>query len=251
MRRKIGIIVDDQSAQIVDILKAVKDLEFIEIVDSFQKEREALAHIRNNHVDFVILDMELEQMNGFRFIAQVPRPGIRFVICTAHAKYEDQAYDRQLTDFVRKPVSESRMLAAMRRMNDDLNNKSGYAEQTLEYAEEVFMIKGPAKAQRRLVQLKKLIYVQNLKGKMCFHIVGEEKAWECSESMAEVLKVLPKKWFVQCQQSFILNKAFFVTYVKNEVHMAPRGVILPVGDKNIYTEFFEFLDTNLVGREAS
>lgn len=247
MRQKIGIIVDDQRSAIKAMLDALKNVEFVKIVKCFQVEREALAYIRNNHVDFVLLDMEMEKMNGFQFIASCPRSNMRFIIFSAHASYEDAVYDRSLTDFLLKPVSESRVRAALRRVNNELRDHNPLGIPLLEDAEESFMIKGPVRYQRRLIHLKNLIYIENRNKKLYFHIVGYTEPWISSDTFEEVLELLPQRWFLQCHQSFIFGKAFFETYVNGTVLLRPNGTEIPVGTLGLFPDFEDFLNTNVLG----
>src|SRR5690606_25683322 len=116
MRQLSAIIIDDQQFAIDAILDIIATVDYVDIIATFTDERAAKSFLTVNHVDFIILDMELNKTDGFRFLGTLPNPQIPTILYTGHQKYEDIGYDRFVVDVLLKPVSESRLMAALRRM---------------------------------------------------------------------------------------------------------------------------------------
>src|SRR5690606_10185100 len=109
-----------------------------------------------------------------------------------------------------------------------------------------FMVRVGYRYVRDLVWMKNIIYVESGNGAITFHMVdGTSK--KCNNSMREVLEKLPIKWFKQIHQSFVINISFFYSYEKGKVRMTLDNIMLPTGDKKIYSDFFTFINSNVLG----
>lgn len=243
MRKWLAIIIDDQGSSIAHLERLLRPLEYIQVVATFQQHQEALTYLRVNPVDFIILDVELGSINGFDFLSLLPNPQIPTILYTAHQHYEDRGYERCLVDVLLKPVSQQRLLGALRRVDEQLRKRIVLKDDDdLGHWYDYFQIKGPYRFERKIVWFKDICYVES-KGKMVFiYLVGEKEPLVCNKSLKYVDGVLPKKWFKQCHQSFVVNINFFKKYANNKVYLKHVSDSLPVGSSLLYTDFFAFLE---------
>src|SRR5690606_36489381 len=122
---------------------------FVEIIGTFTNHRAGAQFLHVNPVDFIILDGELENTNAFRFLASLSNPKIPTILYTAYDKYEDEGYDRAFVDVLLKPVSRSRLLGALRRLDKDLKALLPVTDYPLELYYDFFQVKGPVRFQRQ------------------------------------------------------------------------------------------------------
>src|SRR3546814_7040773 len=66
------IVVDDDPAAIDHIVQLVRPFKNWLLVKSFTNPVAALDYLANHHVDFVLLDMEMPEIDGRAFMLQMP-----------------------------------------------------------------------------------------------------------------------------------------------------------------------------------
>lgn len=260
MRKWIGVIIDDQQSAIDYLLGILKDVTYVEIIATFVDEKEAKRFLHVNKVDFLILDVELEGTNAFRFLTSLSNPKIPTILYTGYEQYEDEGYDRDFVDVLLKPVSQSRLLGALRRVDRELRDLIPVTEDGLENYYEYFQVKGPVRYQREMVWLKNLVYVDMQNGKLCIHL-ADGRVLETNASFKQVMELLPSKWFLVCAQSVALNINFYRGMVGGTVVLTipkPKkrdnsnksdesiNEIIPAGSRNLYADFYAFVDSNLL-----
>jgi two-component system LytT family response regulator len=87
--------------------------------------REAVAAIRESHLDLVFLDVQMPEMDGFAVVRKIGAermPPVVFV--TAHDQYAIQAFEINALDYLLKPVIEERFLKALERAKDRIRSNS-------------------------------------------------------------------------------------------------------------------------------
>lgn len=246
MRKWLTIIVDDQQSSIDNLTALLKDIEYVDVVEVFQEPQKALTYLRINPVDFIILDVELGEIDGFDFLTRLPDPRIPTLLYTAHQQYEDRGYDMNLVDVLLKPVTASRLKGALRRVNRELRDMLGQEEEdSLDNWYDYFFVKGPIRNERKLVWLKNIVYVESISRKVYIFLADGRPPLVCNMSLRDVIDKLPKRWFKQCHQSYAFNINFFDSYKNNEVTLTLLDKKLMVGDRTIYMEFSKFLEIDL------
>lgn len=260
MRKWIGVIIDDQQSAIDYLLDILKDVAYVEIIATFVDDKKAKRFLHVNKVDFLILDVELEGTNAFRFLIGLSNPKIPTILYTGYEKYQDEGYDRDFVDVLLKPVSQSRLLGALRRVDRELRDLIPVAEDDLANYYEYFQVKGPVRYQREMVWLKNLVYVDMQNGKLCIHL-ADGRVLETNASFKQVMELLPSKWFLECAQSVALNINFYKGMADGTVVLTilktnqsdntqesdkPTNVVIPAGSRKVYTDFYAFVDSNLL-----
>jgi len=248
MRKLIGIIVDDQQHSIDAFLRMAPKFEGIEIAANFNEPIKALTYIRTNPVDFIILDVEMEDMDGFEFIASIPDPKIQIILYTGHQEYEDKGYDMRLLDVLVKPVSESRFKGAIRRLSErakDILPKA--SEDSLIGHECYIQIKGPVRYERKMIPFVELMYLESYERSVYLYMRRDPKSPLISNTpLKDIIELLPRNWFKRCHRSYVFNTYYFDRYVKEGVYLLYTDEKLPTGEKSIYTDFYRFINSNAI-----
>ncbi|MFD2742419.1 MULTISPECIES: LytR/AlgR family response regulator transcription factor [Sphingobacterium] len=241
MRKYHTVIIDDQQASIDHLLDLSKHIDYIEIIGTFQDPFKAQSFLRRNRVDFIILDIELRNFDGFEFLSTLPNPRIPTILYTAHSKYEDRGYDLTLVDVLLKPVSSSRFKGALRRVNNELKDNL-LPDSSLEELCDYFQVRGPGKFERQLVWYKNVLYIESIDNKVLIHQIGFDKPLVSNMPLRNIIDMLPRTWFLQCHKSYIFNINFFKKYHNKSVHLTVNKVQLPVGDRKVFKRFDHFLE---------
>ena len=99
-------------AAVAGIVKADPDVGALAECGDGLAAREA---IERDRPDIVFLDIEMPGLDGLRLADGLPPGGPVVVFTTAYSQYAAQAFDVAATDYVLKPFSRERLLAALAR----------------------------------------------------------------------------------------------------------------------------------------
>lgn len=267
MKRKLTLtIVDDEQAAIDRMLALLAPFVDLLVKATFTDPKAALEYFDKNHVDFVILDMEMPIITGKAFILQMPKE-INVLLCTGHSVYATDGFDLGVVDFLLKPVKLERLAKAIDRMKIALELPTdGRKRQISDYY--YFMLKGPKKHMRTKVNFDELVYVEARRDGSCFFMIGKmtaeinrklalkkagrrdegEGAYSGTpgrEKLFELEQIFEGTSFMRIHRSFILNMDYFEEYSNGKVSLKGLpGIQLPTGDRKNYLDFFDKLDNH-------
>lgn len=106
------VVVDDEYPALQLIKLYCKNIDTIEVVESFTKATEAFEYLQNNRVDLLLLDIQMPLMNGIEVLKQLAKKPICIFI-TANADYAVKAFELDVIDYLVKPVSFERFEKAI------------------------------------------------------------------------------------------------------------------------------------------
>jgi len=112
---------------------------------------EAMAFLKENQPDFVFLDINMPQLTGME-LAGLLSKDTKIVFTTAYSEYAAESYSFQTIDYLLKPITLKRFLAAMQKIDlyfssRDLNNKTTYPKN-----KEYFFVKSGKELRKILLE---------------------------------------------------------------------------------------------------
>lgn len=111
------LIVEDERPSRERLIRLLKGLDDLEIVGEAADGDAAVAMIDDLRPDLVFLDIHMPGANGFEVLARAKhRPLVIFV--TAYDEYAVRAFDANAVDYVLKPSSRERVVAAVTRARE-------------------------------------------------------------------------------------------------------------------------------------
>lgn len=277
MKRKLTLIIlDDEQSAIDNALAVIRPFIDLIVKATFTDPVEALKFLRKNHVDFVLLDIEMPLVDGLSFAMQMP-PEVKIIFCTAHRKYAIDAYDREAVDYLLKPIKRERFTRALKRMKEALTIEA-QTRAPIRNDYYYFMIKGPKKYHRTKIDFDEIVYIESRDDRTYFFLISDlkrenkrkleqqlkqqraiatgaivekseaYKAYEgmpCMLTLQQVMEIVSGSTLLQIHQSIILNTDYFRRYAARCVELKDLGAIkLPTGSRQSYPEFFEWVDNH-------
>ena len=118
------IIVDDEPPARMKLINFIEKIPQLDLKGDFADPFDALNYLNNNHDCIVLLDINMEGMNGFELIENLKsQPNI--IITSAHEEYALKGFEFNVTDYLLKPFSFDRFWKsiAMAIFNINLTNK--------------------------------------------------------------------------------------------------------------------------------
>jgi len=116
------LIVDDEPRIRTGIREDLSGMESVHVAGECGCVAEAVAAIRSNQFDLVLLDVQMPDGTGFDVIREVgPQRMPAVVFVTAYDKYAIQAFDVNAVDYLLKPFDDIRLRESIDRVRDRLS----------------------------------------------------------------------------------------------------------------------------------
>lgn len=192
------IVLDDEPIGREIIENFVKEIDLLELVESFEDPVKALMFLKSNNVDLIFSDIQMPKINGLDLVKSLGNPPV-IIFITAHRDFALDGFETGATDYLVKPVRFDRFLKAVNKAKDYISLKRNSTVHQVN-SDRIF-IKSDGKLTKIL--LDEILYIEAQGDYLKIVIQNETYTTLATlKSMDEVL-TLPK--FFRVQRSFIIN----------------------------------------------
>lgn len=123
------MIVDDEPIMRKAISQLLAGMEKATVTASVSSAREALSHIREEHIDLAFVDIMIAEDNGLQLARDLRalNSALDIVFVTSHSDFALEAFDSYPLDYMVKPVAKSRLQRTVERALERRANKERQA----------------------------------------------------------------------------------------------------------------------------
>jgi two-component system, LytTR family, response regulator len=212
------VAIDDEPLALSKLQGFVTKVPELALIRTFDNAIEAMVWLKENNVDLIFLDIQMEELTGIQFI-ETAGPEACIILTTAYDQYALKGYELNVTDYLLKPFSFQRFLQSVNKVMEYYADKAGNNRAVAEKETFIFV-----KTEYRLerVDLDKILYVEGMKDYL--RIICTDKKIMTLQSFAKLEEILPGKNFCRVHKSFIV--------AINKIKSVERGVIL-IADQRI------------------
>jgi two-component system, LytTR family, response regulator len=159
-----ALIIDDEQLARELIKNYLKDSPGIQIIGECENGFEGAKQIGELKPDLVFLDIQMPKLNGFEILEFIPDPP-EIIFITAHNDFAIRAFEMNAVDYLLKPYSQERLIAAVQKAisriasNTPNENKiSQLVQQPLTEKLERIVVKANTKI--KVIPVDKIIYLE-------------------------------------------------------------------------------------------
>lgn len=214
------IAIDDEPKALEVIERYCQKTEFVSLKSTFREPVKAIEFLNREQIDLVFLDINMPDINGIQLIATLAvKPMIIFT--TAYSNYAVESYNLNAIDYLLKPITFERFLAAT---NKALNLHSTKNHPAIKNDEPgtVFIKSGPHTHQ---VKINDILYLE--KDGNYITVCLKDKKILIRENMGDIFDIIPSEEFVRVHKSFVVAIKH-ITMI--EVHqLIINGEKIPIG----------------------
>ncbi|GAA3961173.1 LytR/AlgR family response regulator transcription factor [Mucilaginibacter dorajii] len=184
---------------------------------------EALSFLKTNRVDFIFLDINMPRLTGMELAALLPAH-TKIIFTTAYSEYAFESYGFQTIDYLLKPITLKRFLAAVQKIEKYfLKPEQGQTPHT-DHGQECFFVKS-GKVIRKII-LKDILYFEGEKDYVSL-VTGDEKLLIYRRLKdIEAQLALP---FIRVHNSYIINYEQLNKIEENHIYIGDKRI--PVSEK--------------------
>jgi DNA-binding LytR/AlgR family response regulator len=238
------IAIDDEPLALDIIEDYIKKVPFLNHVHSFDNALSAIEYLKENPVDLMFLDIQMEELTGIQMLSVLTNNRPNVILTTAYENYALQGYELDVADYLLKPISFDRFLKAVNKVYEALTLKKNNGNQTvkLEPKKEIeeenfdyFFVKTETRLQK--VYFNDILFIEG-QGDYLRIITKSEKIMTL-QNFKKMESALPKTNFIRVHKSYMVAIDKIESIERSRIKIGDK--LLPISDtyKNNFNEELE------------
>jgi DNA-binding LytR/AlgR family response regulator len=196
------VIVDDELMARKYLEKLCQKENDLEVLAVCENAEEALEILNDSEVDILFLDIEMPGLSGFDLLNHLAyQPNV--IMTTSHRDYAFEAFEYEVTDFLKKPISLPRFRKAVEkvRAKQELMSENGNGKEDEFNTDEIYV-----KDKNRLVKVRfeEILFIENV-GDYVKLVTTDKKNYVIHGTIKSFAKKLPDRHFLKVHRSYIIN----------------------------------------------
>ncbi len=209
------IIIEDEPPALRKAVSFIDKLNYLKLCGTFDNAIDALGYLKQNSVDLIFLDIQMEEFTGIQFLETLKqRPKI--IITSAYETYALKGYEFEVTDYLLKPFTFERFVQAVEKALNALSPA------TTDPAQFIFI-----KTENRLekINFSEILYIEGRSE--YWQIVTEHKKIMTLQNSRSLEEVLPNN-FIRVHKSYIISINKIEAVEKNTIKI--KDAMIPVSE---------------------
>jgi two-component system, LytTR family, response regulator len=211
------IIIEDEPLATEKLESFITKVPFLNLQASFDNALDGLQFLKNNTVDILFLDIQMEQLTGIQLLESLSKKPY-VIITSAYSNYALKGYELQVFDYLLKPFPFERFLAAVNKVYDDVQLKHCNNGQSNIFVKTEYRIEN--------LPLDEILYIEGMQGYL--RIVLPNKKIMTKQSFKALLSQLPQNKFIQVHKSWAVAISKIESVERGRIKIANK--LIPIGD---------------------
>jgi two-component system, LytTR family, response regulator len=193
------IVIDDSQLASTVIEQMISQVDFLKLKGTYDNPVDAYNYLQKESVDLVFLDVEMPEMTGIDLVKNLEKRPI-IILITAKKDYAVEAFELKVADYLVKPVTLPRFMAAVHRAKD-LYEKEHKAEEgeTTRNKEYIFVRSNSVLTK---IKIADIIYVQAAGDYV--NIFTKNKRYTVHITLRGIEEKLPSDKFYRLHRSYLV-----------------------------------------------
>jgi two-component system, LytTR family, response regulator len=234
------IAVDDEILALKKIKRYAEKVDYLNLLGTFDNALSTLTFLRENKVDLIFLDIQMDEFTGIQLIETLKNPPY-IILTTAFDEYALKAYELDVIDYLLKPIPFERFVKSVEkvyaRFLKDVAGKARTAANPATQPEqpEFAFIKSGNKTVK--VYFDKILYIEGMRDYLM--IRTEDSKLMTLQNFSSIQNILDPAKFARVHKSYIIAIEK-IDYIENSA-VKIKDKYIPVS--NTYkTTFFNLLN---------
>lgn len=217
------IIIDDEPNAVNLLEVLIGQTTQWQLLGKCYNALEAIEFLKNRRVDFIFLDINMPHLTGMELAGLLPK-NTKIVFTTAYAEHAAESYAYQTIDYLLKPITLKRFLAATQKIEASFGTPPPVAKTEAPPQADYFFFKS-GKTLRKIL-LDEILYFEGEKEYVRL-VTGTEELL-IYRRLKDIEEQLPQP-FVRVHNSYIVNTKQLNKIQDNHIYIGSKQI--PVSDK--------------------
>jgi len=225
-------LIDDEPLALQLLEDFVHKTPYLNLVGKVEEPMQSLSLLEEQKIDLLFLDIKMPDISGidfFRSLSQKPE----VIFTTAYSQFAIDGFELKAMDYLLKPISFEKFLAACNRVKEYLELKNTKPSRDKDY----FFINAAHKLHK--IFYDDILYLEGLKDYTKIHLASSPSPLIILHSLKYFEYLLDASEFIRIHRSYIVSIRKVVTISRKSVTM--QSGELPVSD-NYRDSFFAVVE---------
>lgn len=199
------IIVDDNKMARMALKQLVSQMPALELVAECSDAKEALTTLESNHIDLLLLDIEMPDMTGLDLIRSLGNQRPLIIFISAKKEYAVEAFELNVVDYLVKPLAFGRFRQAIERASETLESN----KEEVKVEEQGFVFVKDNGVLKR-ISIDDILYLEAMGDYVKVHT--PQKFHVVHATLKSIEEKLPASRFIRVHRSYIvaINKIDYI-----------------------------------------
>ena len=211
------IIVEDEPLALEKVKGFVLKLPYLHLLASFDNAFEALTFLRNNKVDLIFLDINMDEFSGIQLL-ETSAINSQIIITTAYNEYALKGFDLQVCDFLLKPYTFERFVKAVERVRNNLQKKEVPLDKKFIFVKTEYRLEK--------VALSEVLYIEGMRDYRKIHTTN--KRIMTLQTFTDLEKEIPANIVCRVHKSFMVSIDKIESIEKDTIKI--NDIEIPISD---------------------
>lgn len=221
------LVIDDEYLARQYIKDYIQKIPYLELKGDYNSPLKVIDLIKSGQIDLLFLDIQMQDISGIEFLRTLADPPF-VIITTAHREFAIEGYELDVSDYLLKPFSFERFVAATNKVlavkEQQLLATPSVLPQNETTLHDNYLI---TRADRKHYKINydDLIYIEGQKAYVTFHTTARKIT--ALASLKDLEERLSNELFIRIHKSYIVSVKKIESLEGNTLEIA--GVFLPIG----------------------
>ena len=230
------LVVDDEPIAREGIMEYIRQIDYLNPVAQCKSAAEAACLLQKNKIDLIFLDIQMPKISGIEFVRALADPPL-IIFTTAFSEYALEGFELEVVDYLLKPISFSRFLKAVDKVQNYLHARNKEVSITQDF----FFIKCNGKIEK--IIMADVIYIEAMANYVIIHT--RQKKYITYLTFAGIEEQLPAHLFVRIHKSYLVAISAIQTIDGTEV--ITSSMRLPLS-KNYRNDVMNRIESRFIKR---
>lgn len=223
------IIIEDEPLALERVKEYALKVPFLNLAATFDNALDALAYLKTNKVDLVLLDINLGEFSGMQLLESASL-NANVILTTAYQEHALKAFDLNVTDYLLKPFTFDRFLQAVDRVRVVTPTKPTPPKNFI-------FVKTESRLEK--VSLREVVFIEGMRDYRRIHTAT--KRVMTLQTFTDFEQQIPPHIVCRIHKSYMVSISKIDSIEKNEVSVA--GHVLPIS-ATYRKHFLDIIDSH-------
>jgi two-component system LytT family response regulator len=219
------IIIEDEPLALERTRSYVLRLPYLNLLSSFENGIDAIAFLKENKVDLILLDINMDELSGIQLLESTKIES-EVIITTAYNEYALKGFDLNVTDYLLKPFTFDRFLQAVDKAQNNLTKKDNAKEKSFIFVKTEYRLEK--------LSLNEILYIEGMRDYRRIHT--NDKRIMTLQTFKDFEQEIPSNIICRVHKSFMVSLDKIVFVERDRIKI--KDILIPISEtyKKVFLE---------------
>jgi DNA-binding LytR/AlgR family response regulator len=211
------IVIEDEPLALKKLIGFIDKVGCLKLCESFDNAIDAISYLKENSIDLIFLDIQMEEFTGIQFLETVKeRPKV--IITTAYDKYAVKGYELDVIDYLLKPFTFDRFIQSIEKVSAIQTNGLTSTSNNCIFVKTEYRLEK--------IEINDILYIEGMSEYL--GIVTTQKRIMTLQNFNSISKILPDNNYVRVHKSYLVAIDKIKSIERNKIKISDK--IIPISD---------------------